>query len=109
MMGSGYQLIALADARPGMVLSDVLLDRVGQVLLPRGAVLTAAALASLERHGLGMVPVLTETRTMPDHGQVQARLDHIFRHVCRDGEDYAAAGVLRCHLESYRLAPGGAE
>jgi hypothetical protein len=108
-MGSGYQLIALTEARPGMVLSDVLLDRVGQMLLRKGAVLTATALASLERHGIGMLPVLTESKGSPDLAQVQARLDHIFRGACRDGQDHAAAEVLRCYVQSYRLAPGGAE
>jgi hypothetical protein len=92
-----------------MVLSDVLLDRVGQMLLPKGAVLTAAALASLERHGVGMLPVLAASRETPDTAQVQARLDHIFRHACQDGQDHAAAWLLRCHVESYRLAPGVAE
>jgi hypothetical protein len=82
-MGSGYQLIALTEARPGMVLSDVLLDRVGQML--------------------------TESKGSPDLAQVQARLDHIFRGACRDGQDHAAAEVLRCYVQSYRLAPGGAE
>jgi hypothetical protein len=104
-MGSGYQLIALTEARPGMVLSDVLLDRVGQVLLPKGAVLTEHAIASLDRHGVGMLPVVTESHGVADPARVQARLDQIFRLACGDGQDNAAARVLRCHIESYRLAP----
>ena len=37
-MTGNYHQLALADVRPGMVLSDVLLDVQGQVLLPQGAV-----------------------------------------------------------------------
>jgi hypothetical protein len=102
-MESGYQLIALADAGPGMVLSEVLLDRVGQVLLPKGAVLTSAVIASLERHGVGMLPVVVSQLPLAEPEQVHARLDQIFRLACSDANDNAAAGVLRCYMESYRL------
>ena len=57
-MSSAYQHLALAEVRPGMVLSDVLLDQQGQVLLPQGAVLTAAIIALLPRHGIDMLAVL---------------------------------------------------
>jgi hypothetical protein len=103
-MGAGYKLIVLAEAQPGMVLSDVLLDRAGQMLLAKGAVLSAAILASLARHGVGMVPVQTADTPVPDAAQVQARLDHLFRRHARDDEDDWATSVLRRHIEDYRLA-----
>jgi hypothetical protein len=102
-MGTGYKLIALSDVRPGMVLSDVLLDRAGQMLLAQGTVLSEATLASLARHGIGMLAVKASGAPGPDPAQVQARLDHLFRgHVRNDDDDWAAS-VLRRHIEDYRL------
>lgn len=102
-MGTGYKLIALTEARPGMVLSDDLLDRLGNMLLAHGVVLTAASISSLGRHGIGMVPVVAEEPSLPDRAQVQARLDHVFRtHVADDGNDWAAS-VLRRYITDYRL------
>jgi hypothetical protein len=99
-------MIPLSDVRPGMVLSDVLLDRAGQMLLPQGTALTAATLASLGRHGIGMLAVRVDDIPGPDPAQVQARLDHLFRgHVRNDDNDWAAS-VLRRHVEDYRLARG---
>lgn len=102
-MGTGYKLLALTEARPGMVLSDDLLDRRGHTLLAKGTVLTSTAISSLGRHGIGMVPVVTEDRPAPDPAQVRARLDHLFRgHALADGNGWAT-GVLRRYVEQYRL------
>ena len=64
-MNLAYQHLALAEVQPGMVLSDVLLDRQGQVLLPQGAVLTAAIIALLPRHGIDRLPVLRTDDAAP--------------------------------------------
>jgi hypothetical protein len=105
-MSAGYKLTALAAARPGMVLSDVLLDRQGQVLLPQGAVLTASVLASLARHGVHTLPIV-DAASGPaieaDPQQVQARLDHLFRNNQRDDHADWATGILRRHVEDYRF------
>jgi hypothetical protein len=107
-MSAAYQLIQLAQATPGMVLSDVLLDRQGQMLLPQGAVLTESVLASLGRHGVEVVPVLAAADSAPplDPVAVQARLDHLFRHHDRGNDDDWATGILRQYVEDYRLERG---
>jgi hypothetical protein len=103
-MSSGYKLTALAAARPGMVLSDVLLDRQGQMLLPQGTVLTDSVLASLARHGVRMLPIVaTDAEAPPDAEHVQARLDHLFRKHDRDDTGDWATGILRRYVEDYRL------
>ncbi|GAB3398926.1 hypothetical protein NX774_18125 [Massilia agilis] len=101
-MGAGYKLIALADARPGQVLSDVLLDRVGQVLLPKGAVLSEGNLAALERHGVAMLPVVMDKLGAPDPALVRERLDRLFRHPAGE-HDSTARARLRRYVEEYRL------
>ena len=108
-MTTAYQLIQLAQATPGMVLSDLLLDRQGQMLLPQGAVLTESVLASLGRHGVEMVPVLlagADAAPAPDQAAVQARLDHVFRRHERGNDDDWATGILRQYVEDYRLERG---
>ncbi len=52
-----HQHLPLEQVRPGMVLSDVLLDAHGQVLLPQGAVLTENMLSLMPRHGIDMLPI----------------------------------------------------
>jgi hypothetical protein len=107
-MTTAYHLIQLTQAAPGMVLSDLLLDRQGQMLLPQGAVLTEAMLASLARHGVEMVPVLAApAASVPlDPDALQARLDHVFRRHERGNDDDWATGILRQYVEDYRLERG---
>ncbi|MFC0131352.1 hypothetical protein CR105_03300 [Massilia eurypsychrophila] len=106
-MSSAYQHLALADVRPGMVLSDVLLDQQGQVLLPQGAVLTMAIIALLPRHGIEMLAILcggaAAAAPAVDCAAVQARLAHLFRgHDAGDDNDGATAALYR-YMTDYRL------
>ncbi|HWJ93546.1 MAG TPA: hypothetical protein VNT33_02415 [Telluria sp.] len=102
-MSAHYRLTPLTDVQPGMILSDVLLDRIGQVLLTKGAVLTAASIASIGRHGIGMVPVLLDqVDEPPDAAAVKARLDYLFRKQT-DDEAGAATAALHRYVEDFRL------
>jgi hypothetical protein len=102
-MSSAYQHLALADVRPGMVLSDILLDQQGQVLLPQGTVLTAAFIALLPRHGIGVVAVLRpDAGPPPDLAAIQARLAYLFRHHGA-GTGGDATATLHRYMEDYRL------
>jgi hypothetical protein len=103
-MSSAYQHLGLADVRPGMVLSDVLLDQQGQVLLPQGAVLTAAIIALLPRHGVEMLAVrIGGGAPALDEAAVLARLDRLFRNCAGDNHDGWATGILHRYVEDYRL------
>jgi hypothetical protein len=106
-MNSAYQHLALADVRPGMVLSDVLLDKQGQVLLPQGAILTAPIIALLPRHGVELLAVLrgadAEVAPAPDQVALQARLAYLFRKNNSDNSDDWATGILHRYMEDYRL------
>jgi hypothetical protein len=104
-MSGAYQHLPLSQVRPGMILSDVLLDKQGQVLLPKGAVLTANTIALLPRHGIEMLAIVSAggRETPPDPGVVQARLDHLFRKNDPDNNDDWATGILRRYMTDYRL------
>ena len=93
-MSAPYQLTPLAETRPGMVLSDVVRDGKGNVLLAQGIVLTESMLASLARHGIDLLPIMQA---------IQARLDHLFRKHDRDDLGDWATGILRRYMEDYRL------
>ena len=107
---SAYQHLALAEIRPGMILSDELQDDHGHVLLQRGAVLTAAMIALLPRHGIEAVAVLTPggapAEPVADPEAVQRRLAHLFRKNDIDNNDDWATGILRRYVEDYRLQRG---
>lgn len=106
-MTAAYQHLAVADVRPGMVLSDEIVDARGQVLLPRGAMLTAATIALLPRHGIASLAVLradlAAAAPAPDLGAIQQRLDHLFRKHDADNQDDWGTGLLRRYIEDFRL------
>ena len=103
-MSDDHVMVPVSQLAPGMVLSDELLDNQGLVLLARGAVLSEATIASLQRHHIEAVPVArVEAHRAPDEQAVLARLDHLFRqHDLGDDHDWAAK-LLRRYVEDYRL------
>lgn len=105
-MQAAYQHLALAEVRPGMILSDELLDQQGQVLLPKGAVLTAATIALLPGHGIDMLAVLREPgegERAPDASMIERRIEQLFRKNDMDNHDDWATGILRRYVLDYRL------
>jgi hypothetical protein len=106
-MSAAYQHLALAQVKPGMILSDVLLDKQGQVLLPQGFVLTAKMIALLPGHGIDVLAVLRSDDAPPqveiDTAAVEARLDYLFRKNDIDNNDDWATGILRRYVSDYRL------
>jgi len=107
-MNSPFHHLDLADVRPGMVLSDMLLDRQGQVLLPKGAVLTANIIALLPRHGIDRLPVLRsisegEAPVPIDETAVTAQLAKLFRRLDLSLEANSAALALQTYVADYRL------
>ena len=108
-MSAAYQHLALADVKPGMILSDVLLDKQGQMLLPQGAVLTAATIALLPRHGIEMLPIARTDgaahvqQAAIDTGAVEARQARLFRKNDIDDQNDWASGILRRYVLDYRL------
>ncbi len=108
-MSAAYQHLALADLQAGMVLSDDVLDPQGQVLLPKGAVLTEVTIAHLPAHGIEAVAVLRADGAQadgPDDSAILQRLDHLFRHTNIDEADDAVTGLLRMYITDYRLSRG---
>jgi hypothetical protein len=109
-MNAAYQHLALSEVKPGMVLSDELLDQQGQVLLPKGAVLNERTIALLPSHGIAMLPIVSENAQLAppakDPALIEARIAHLFRkHNLADDRDWAT-GLLRQYMTDFRLGTG---
>lgn len=105
-MPRSYKLVLLEDVRPGMVLSDNLLDRHGKILLPENTLLTEKMIESLRRYDMEMVPVfledLTEEQKAERALQRQKRLEQLFRkHNYGDAAENAN-DVLFDYLKDFR-------
>ncbi len=105
-----HQHLPLEQVRPGMVLSDVLLDAHGQVLLPQGAVLTENMLSLMPRHGIAMLPIQAPPPSPEEVAAQQAadsaRLAYLFRKLDPDDPEDAATTLLRNYVTQYRLGTG---
>ena len=105
-----HQHLPLEQVRPGMVLSDVLLDAHGQVLLPQGAVLTENMLSLMPRHGIAMLPIQAPPPSPEEVAAQQAadseRLAYLFRKLDPDDPEDAATTLLRNYVTAYRLGTG---
>lgn len=107
-MSAAYRHLALTDVMPGMILFDELLDQQGQVLLPKGAVLTAKTIALLPGHGIDMLAVLRTDAgpgpaPRPDPALIEQRLARLFRKYDPDNADDWAGAILRRNIDAYRL------
>lgn len=112
-MTGNYHQLALVQVRPGMVLSDVLLDVQGHVLLPQGTVLTEAMLALMPRHGIAMLPIVRD-EVAPEVAQAalthhQERIDRLFRKNDADSDNDWATALLRRFVTDFRLGTSAEE
>lgn len=106
-----YQMTRLSDVRPGMALSDDVLDAKGHVLLTAGAIVTDTILAALARHDIDSLPILQAAPTPApaalDTVAIQSRLDYLFRMQAPAQQDNPDTGLamrtLRRYMEDYRL------
>lgn len=96
--------IGIDDVVEGMVLAHDLRDAGGAVLLPAGAILSAASLSSLRRRGIERLPVVP-VAAAPDPAALAAererqvkRLASLFRHSASCG----ATGRLLDQMVIYR-------
>ncbi len=102
-MPGPYKQVPLCDARPGMTLSDDLLDAGGNTLLTSGAVLTSGILAALQRHHVDTVPIAcTDTGdSAATRSHLEQRLAMLFR---KPGNaDHDATDILQQYVRHFRL------
>ena len=112
-MSASYRHLALEDVKPGMVLYEILLDPQGQVLLPKGATLSASVIALLPRHGVESLAVEFDDPAVPHDAATCAaievahmqRIAYLFRQYDpNDSKDWATA-LLRHYVEQFHLSP----
>ena len=109
-MSAAYPHLALSEVKPGMILSDELVDQQGQILLPKGAVLTAKTIALLPGHGFDMLAVLrtpgaADADAVPDPRAIERRLATLFRKNTAPGSEAYATSILQRYISAFRLGP----
>jgi hypothetical protein len=112
-MTASHQHLALDQVRPGMVLSDELLDIQGKILLPQGTVLTESMLALMPRHGIAVLPItvngVSDEELTAQREHHRQRLARLFRKNDPDSDADWATGLLRRFVEDYRLGKEASE
>jgi hypothetical protein len=105
-MSAAYQHLALSEVKPGMILSDELLGQQGQVLLPKGAVLTANTIALLPAHGIEMLAILRAdgaAAAPPDQDAILRRQARLFRKNAMPDDEAFATSILQRYILDFRL------
>ena len=101
-------MLAIEQVKPGMIISETLLDVKGDVLLPKGATLTPAIISSLQRRGIEVLAILGEESAadplaeQAKQERLQKRLVSLFR---KCGSNEANSTLLR-YLIQFRRDPG---
>ena len=97
--------VAMGDATAGMLLAQRLLDAHGEVLLPQGAALTEAVLASLRRRGIDHLIVGGAVAQAPQPAAAAARQLARLQRLFRKWPAAAGAQLLRVAVTAYRGGP----
>lgn len=85
------EVLAIGDLQPGMRVAVAVADEAGRILLPAGAEITEATIASLRRRGIEQVGVELEVADDPAalearRQQAAAQLDRLFRQAGQGAE-----------------------
>jgi hypothetical protein len=102
-MTKRHHYLPLSKVTPGMVLAEDLLERMGHVLLPAGAALTAGMLKSLAQHDVHLLAIVATEDMAADSAndttQQLERIEHLFRHVPRP----EPTATLYEYVRNYRM------
>jgi hypothetical protein len=103
-MSSHFRPVFLEDAIEGMVLADNVSDAHGNVLLRKGITLSNAVIASLQRHHVTILSIVSEESSTDDSTQEESaheeRLAALFR---RPSSPEEATDLLKQCVYHYRL------
>lgn len=101
-MSTLHKQLALSDILPGMVLSHDLLDTQGQILLPKGAVLTEKTIDSMLRHNIPSVRVVTGELTEEEDTLRAQHAQHRLMYLFRRTEENPTNHLLHQYVSSFR-------
>lgn len=98
-----YTVVATGDAQPGMRLYEDVLDRAGNLMLPKLTLLTPALIAALERRDIAALQIVDDTVTEAQLAQERARVKARIAYLCRRCDSSRASARLRQLVEDYRM------
>lgn len=98
--------MTLDELQPGMVMAEDLRTPRGQVILPEGATLTEATIASLHRYQVTTLSILlsdelSAAEEAAEKARHEARIARLFRKSAGD----KASVLLQQHVTTFRLGP----
>ena len=99
-----FRAMPMVDVQEGMCLHDDVLDRAGNVLLPKSTVLTGAMLASLLRRHVEVLLIVDDVFTPEQLAAERVRVRQRLAHLCRHAGDGRANALLASIVEEYRMA-----
>lgn len=103
-MENRHQYLSMKNIKPGMILADDLMDKLGRILLPAGTSLTAKILKSITQHHILQLSILVneiegEEQDPGLERQIKIdRLTQLFRH----GPILSPTNLLQEYLLKYR-------
>jgi hypothetical protein len=103
-MDNRHQYLAIKNIKPGMVLADDLIDKLGRILLPAGTKLTDKILKSITQHQIVQLSILVNEvpGEEQDHELEKQkkidRLEQLFRH----GPYESPTNILKTYIYKYR-------
>ena len=94
--------VVIEELTPGMILAKPVTNAAGLVVLPSGAELDEAILSRLQRLGLASVFVEGDTGDAggKTFAELEAELDHRFRHVNHDPLQQQLLEAIRLYLRT---------
>lgn len=103
-MDNRHQYLLLKNIKPGMVLADDLMDKLGRILLPAGTSLTDKILKTITQHHILQLSILVSE--LPGEEQDHAlerqkkidRIQQLFRH----GPYEEPTSILQTYINKYR-------
>jgi hypothetical protein len=96
-----YKVVATSDAQPGMCLYEDVLDRAGNLMLPKHTLLTTSLLAALERRDVAALQIVDDGVTEAQLAQERARVKERLGRLCRGCGASRASAKLRRLVEEY--------
>jgi hypothetical protein len=105
-MSKRSHYLPIQTIKVGMILADELLDKVGHVLLPAGAVLTETMLANMAHHNIHFLSILSNNEENEAEIELEnillqkklERVEHLFRH----NKNHSPTNLLYDYIKKYR-------
>ena len=103
-MENRHQYLSIKNIKPGMILADDLMDKLGRILLPAGTLLTEKALKSIAQHHILQLSIFVNELPGEEHDpelERQKKIDRL-KQLFRHGPYQSPTNLLEEYIVKYR-------